>query len=458
MRFTTTTIATLASLLVVSAHPGEDHHHEAVERRAALGSMTRRSLSHCADKLAARGIHARNEARRRALLDTHARRKRDLASVVATDHHSDLTGVTEDTESSTFFTGENQCILAPEVTQGPYCELMALSVKLTLSDVTGELFRKDVTEDQAGVPLILDVQIIDTTTCEPLSGVALDFWHCNATGVYSGVVASGNGDSSDETNINNTFLRGIQESDSDGVVQFHSIVPGHYSGRTTHAHILAHTAGNWELLDNNTISGGETSAHVGQLFFDQDLLTQVETVSPYSTNTQQITQNADDSIMGEEAADIDPVVEYVLLGDSIADGIFAWISMGIDSSASSTVEPAVRYGASGGVVNADASMGMGGGPGGNSGGPGGNGTMGGTAPSGNGTDLAMNGTAPSGAASASVVASPVSASASKSASVSASKSASAASGSASAATSGTSGAQGLTGELLQCSLPLVIIY
>src|SRR5262249_6544228 len=64
-------------------------------------------------------------------------------------------------------------------------------------------------------------------TCEPVPDVYLEMWHCNSTGVYSGVVASGNGDSSDETNIDKTFLRGIQQTDSDGVAQFETLFPGH---------------------------------------------------------------------------------------------------------------------------------------------------------------------------------------------------------------------------------------
>jgi hypothetical protein len=114
----------VALLAAVSAHPGEDHTHEAEERAEALARMGKRSLSHCANNLAARGVHARNEVRRRAYLESvkAMRRKRDAASVLATDHHSNLTGVTTASDSSTFFTGSNQCILTPEVTQGPYCE------------------------------------------------------------------------------------------------------------------------------------------------------------------------------------------------------------------------------------------------------------------------------------------------------------------------------------------------
>ena len=62
-----------------------------------------------------------------------------------------------------------------------------------------------------------------------------DLWNCNATGVYAGIVATGNGNGLDDpTNINNTFLRGIQKVDHDGVATFESIFPGHYSGRATH--------------------------------------------------------------------------------------------------------------------------------------------------------------------------------------------------------------------------------
>ena len=235
--------------------------------------------------------------------------------------------------------------------------------------------------------MYIDIQVIDTNTCSPLSGVAVDFWHCNATGVYSGVVASGNGNG-DAGNINATFLRGIQSTDADGVVQFRSIVPGHYTGRTTHVHMIAHTAGNWDLLPNNTISGGERAAHVGQLFFHQDLLSSVTALQPYASNSQAVTMNKDDNIMGQEAANVDPVVEYVLLGDTLADGIFAWISVGINASASASVQPAVVYGANGGVVNANSGMGGPGGPGGPGAAP-----SGGRGPAGNGTAAAPSGDA-----------------------------------------------------------------
>lgn len=101
-----------------------------------------------------------------------------------------------------------------EVTQGPYY-------------IDGENICGNVMEDQQGVPLYLDIQFIDTSTCEAVPAVFVEVWHCNATGVYSEVSASGNGNSNDTANLNNTFLRGIQPTDENGVVQFETIFPGH---------------------------------------------------------------------------------------------------------------------------------------------------------------------------------------------------------------------------------------
>ena len=44
-------------------------------------------------------------------------------------------------------------------------------------DVAGEYIRQDITDGQEGVPLYVDVQLIDVETCEPTSGWYMDFWH-----------------------------------------------------------------------------------------------------------------------------------------------------------------------------------------------------------------------------------------------------------------------------------------
>lgn len=144
---------------------------------------------------------------------------------------------------------------------------------------------------------------------------------------------------------------------------FDTLVPGHYTGRTPHIHVLVHLnatpAANGTILDL-------TASHVGQVFFDQSLITEVEATSTYSVNTQTLTTNEEDSILLQEAATSDPFVEYVLLGDTVEDGLLGWIAFGIDTNASDayTVNAAATYYETGGVTNSN---------GGGAGGPGGGG-------------------------------------------------------------------------------------
>ncbi|KAM0701742.1 hypothetical protein Q7P35_010651 [Cladosporium inversicolor] len=376
------------------AHPGHDLAEEAAER-AAFMKRSPNTVRSCAPQLERRGASKAALARRQAIAQK-ARVKRGLNSpLVRRDFaaynvsHESTSGVTYGDDETLLFQDDSTCILQPEVTQGPYY-------------VDGELIRSDITDGQEGVPLYLDIQLIDTSTCEPVPAVYMDLWHCNATGVYSGVAASGNGNSDDLTNLDATFLRGIVQTDVNGVAQYESIVPGHYTSRkppthssllhpltnkpiptgATHIHVLAHNANSTLVRTNGTLleSNATThSSHVGQIFFDQDLISLVEATAPYNTNTQEITLNADDQILSEEAADMDPFVEWVQLSDDITDGIMAWISIGIDPTADSEVSSAATVYKDGGVANENSMGGMGGGdaPGG------GNGTApGGAMPSG----------------------------------------------------------------------------
>ncbi|KAL4813664.1 Intradiol ring-cleavage dioxygenase [Aspergillus spinulosporus] len=348
-------LAGLAS--IAAAHPGHNVEIEAAERAAFLKSVPvqGRSLGHCAAKLKARGIAESNAVRRENAVQQLRKRAgntdgrylkvRDLDSVLATDHESTKTSPSRPTRASCLQTAG----------------LASCSQKLLKGHtvhIAGELVRRNVAEDQAGVPLFLDLQLIDVNTCEPLKNVYTDIWHCNATGVYSGVVANGNGNSDDESNSNTTFLRGIQSSGSDGVVQFESIFPGHYTGRAVHIHVVTHPGDQIEVLPNNTLAGlyDTRASHVGQIFFDQDLIAAVEKTSPYNANTQTLLNNSDDSILATEAETTDPFVEYVLLGDDVSQGVFAWISLGINSTRNEYNSPEGYWTEDGAEVNPNFSM------------------------------------------------------------------------------------------------------
>lgn len=291
---------------------------------------------------------------------------RDL-SALNTSH---LSGedYTLDTPEETIFASNGSCVLSPEVTEGPYY-------------VSGEFIRENVTDGQAGVDLHLELQVLDVNTCEPIANAYTEIWGehffyyqsagpwislmltclaaCNSTGVYSGVSANGNGNSaSDTTNLDATFARGIQPTDTDGVASFDTLFPGHYTGRTTHIHVLVHL--NATARDNATLLD-TTASHVGQVFFDQDLIYEVEATSVYAANTQQLTLNENDGILAQEAATSDPFVEYVLLGDTVESGLLGWLAFGIDPTLSKSVNAAATLYETGGVQN---NNGGGGGPGG----------------------------------------------------------------------------------------------
>jgi len=79
-----------------------------------------------------------------------------------------------------------------------------------------------------GVPLTINLTVLDTANgCGALAGAAVYLWHCDINGGYS-MYSQG------VTNEN--YLRGVQETDSAGAVNFKSIFPAAYSGRWPHIH------------------------------------------------------------------------------------------------------------------------------------------------------------------------------------------------------------------------------
>jgi protocatechuate 3,4-dioxygenase beta subunit len=79
-----------------------------------------------------------------------------------------------------------------------------------------------------GVPLTIKLSLNELAkSCAPLAGAAVYIWHCNIEGQYS-MYSNG------VTNEN--YLRGVQETDANGMVTFTSIFPAAYSGRWPHIH------------------------------------------------------------------------------------------------------------------------------------------------------------------------------------------------------------------------------
>ncbi|KAF8859947.1 aromatic compound dioxygenase [Acephala macrosclerotiorum] len=335
MRFSGIAAITITTA-IVSAHGNHDIARE-IAVREAMFQYTTRDLSHCAAKLKARGLEGRAIQRRAnvaaELIQKRGIKARDVASVLATDHNETTLGYTLDTAESTLFASNGSCVLTPEGESGPYY-------------VAGEYVRTNLTEDMVGVPVHYDFQILDVETCEPVVGKYFEIFNCNSTGVYSGTTMSGNGNTEDVTVLNKTFLRGLQPTDDDGVASFDTIFAGHYTGRATHIHTILHM--NSTVRANGTVFD-LTAGHIGQTFWDQSIRDQVELLAPYNTNTQTVTTNADDRVFAVEAASSDPVFNYVMLGDTLQDGLLAWLTLGVNTTLSETISPAAIYYETGGV-------------------------------------------------------------------------------------------------------------
>ncbi len=191
--------------------------------------------------------------------------------------------------------------LAPEMTEGPYY--------LDL-----DLVRNDITEDREGVPLVLNLVVVDVNGGAPLEGAAVDVWHCDAQGLYSGFVdssASANSGASDLSD-SGTFLRGTQITDASGAATFATIYPGWYQGRTVHIHIKVRA------------DGGDI--HTGQLFFDDGFTDTVyASAEPYASRSGNRLLNTEDNIFqggGEQST---------LVVSETSEGYTSFLTMGVSA-------------------------------------------------------------------------------------------------------------------------------
>ena len=184
------------------------------------------------------------------------------------------------------------CVLQREVTEGPYY--------LDL-----DLVRRNVRGDRRGIPLTLRFAVVEARTCRVIPNAAVEIWHADATGAYSGV--DGNGD---------TWLRGIQRTNARGQVRFETIMPGWYPGRTPHIHMKVF------------VSGDEI--HTGQVFFPPAVMRSVYGHGRYAARGSVSGANAADGIYRQAGARA--VLGMRRKGDSASDGFTGSLTIGVDPS------------------------------------------------------------------------------------------------------------------------------
>jgi protocatechuate 3,4-dioxygenase beta subunit len=223
------------------------------------------------------------------------------------------TATTSGTSGANGTGATTSCVLTPEVTEGPYY-------------INADLVRSNVTEGKPGTPLELAITVLDADTCAPVRDAAVDIWHCDAEGIYSGFQAAstggpgggggpgdgpgGGGGATDATR----YLRGTQVTGADGVATFQTIYPGWYQGRAVHIHMKVHV--------------NSSTRHTGQLFFDDKLNDTVYEAAPYSSKGSPDMRNADDSIF-QDAGAASAIVDMTPSGN----GYRGTIAVGINQAA-----------------------------------------------------------------------------------------------------------------------------
>jgi len=169
----------------------------------------------------------------------------------------------------------------PEETGGPYPADGSNGVNvLTESGIV----RSDITRSfgsasgvAAGVPLTIALKVVDFRSgAAPLAGAAVYLWHCNRDGnysLYSPAISAEN------------YLRGAQETGSDGSVTFTSIYPAAYSGRWPHIHFEV-----YESLAKATAASDRL--RTSQLALPEDVSKQVYATDGYEQSVRNLSRTS----------------------------------------------------------------------------------------------------------------------------------------------------------------------
>ena len=149
--------------------------------------------------------------------------------------------------------------------------------------------RQDVSEGKVGLPMRMALRIVHADDCRPIENAAVEIWHTDHRGIYSGREAAEMCTSGDLEALSGLAFRGRQLTNSTGQATFLTTYPGWYQGRTSHIHCRILADGK-ELL-------------VSQLYFDDTLNDIVYDQHPdYVGRPARDTRNSDDGIIPADAA------------------------------------------------------------------------------------------------------------------------------------------------------------
>ena len=174
--------------------------------------------------------------------------------------------------------GDAALSAVPEETAGPFPGdgsngANALNQSgIVRSDIRSSFGSASGTAD--GVPIDLEMTIVDVATNKAVEGAAVYVWHCDAEGRYS-MYSNGVADEN--------YLRGVQVTDASGLVKFTSVYPACYSGRWPHIH--------YEVYPSvDAITSSSNKVATSQLALPDDVNTAVYATSQYDGSAANYSQ------------------------------------------------------------------------------------------------------------------------------------------------------------------------
>lgn len=199
------------------------------------------------------------------------------------------------------------CVLTPEQSEGPfYLDLDRL--------------RRNVKDGKRGLRLRLRLVVVDAATCKPIPRAAVDIWHADADGAYSGFAQEGTPGAS--------FLRGTQVTNAKGVAIFETIYPGAYRGRATHVHTKVHVGGR---RAGARYAGGHV-VHTGQVYFPERVNDAVYALPSYRVDEARTRNAADGLFAGQGGAR--SILKVMPLRKGVPlKGYLGAIALGVDTRA-----------------------------------------------------------------------------------------------------------------------------
>jgi protocatechuate 3,4-dioxygenase beta subunit len=175
----------------------------------------------------------------------------------------------------------SNCRAIPSETAGPYpgdgtnTSSGATSNVLSLSGLNRSNITSSISGYGSGVAtgvaltMNLTLTSVSSGCSTPLAGYAVYLWHCDALGRYSLYSSGVTGES---------YLRGLQVTNSSGQLSFVSVFPGCYSGRWPHIH--------FEIFSSlASATSGNTDIKTSQLALPQAACTDVYAQSGYTTSS-----------------------------------------------------------------------------------------------------------------------------------------------------------------------------